>query len=148
MKKNQQARWFHEKGDKNVKLQLLYTWDGLKRVEVDEAHPGDIIAIAGIEDVTVGDTLAVGDAGMVSSAVFHDLDYVALGHLHRAQIVGGDERIRYSGSPLAYSFGETAQKEVVLIELDDDVASRWGPRVVDFLQTVVDATSSVAEPVG
>jgi iron complex transport system substrate-binding protein len=35
----------------------------------------------------------------------------------------------------------TAVQEGHVVELDDDVASRWGPRVVDFLRTVVDATS-------
>jgi iron complex transport system substrate-binding protein len=31
-----------------------------------------------------------------------------------------------------------------VIPLDDDIASRWGPRVVDFLRTVVDSTKSIA----
>ena len=44
--------------------------------------------------------------------------YVALGHLHRAQVVkGAPVPTRYSGSPLAYSFSETGQaKSVILIE--------------------------------
>ncbi|MCB9692901.1 MAG: translational GTPase TypA [Alphaproteobacteria bacterium] len=61
LKKNQQVRWFYEGGDKNVRAQLLYTWNGLKRVEVEEALPGDVIAIAGVEGITVGDTIAGGD---------------------------------------------------------------------------------------
>ncbi|MNO39410.1 Nuclease SbcCD subunit D [compost metagenome] len=44
--------------------------------------------------------------------------YTALGHLHRAQRVKGDGMIRYSGSPLAYSFSEAGQaKSVALIEV-------------------------------
>jgi iron complex transport system substrate-binding protein len=35
-----------------------------------------------------------------------------------------------------------------VVELDDDVASRWGPRVVDYMQVVSDAVSAVAEPAG
>jgi iron complex transport system substrate-binding protein len=36
-----------------------------------------------------------------------------------------------------------------VIELDDDVASRWGPRVVDYLQVVSDAvTAAAAQPAG
>ncbi len=61
LRKGQQARWFFEDGAKNVKVSLLYTWHGLKRTEVDEAHAGDIVAIAGIEGVTVGDTVAGGE---------------------------------------------------------------------------------------
>ena len=61
LKKNDQVRWFHADGDKNVRAQVIYTWNGLKRVEVDEAIPGDVIAIAGVEGITVGDTIAGGE---------------------------------------------------------------------------------------
>lgn len=62
-------------------------------------------------------SIAVGGVEAVSADVFAWIDYVALGHLHRSQVVG--ERIRYSGSPLPYSFGEAAQaKGVWLVELD------------------------------
>jgi cobalamin transport system substrate-binding protein len=42
----------------------------------------------------------------------------------------------------------TAVKHDNVIGVDDDVASRWGPRVVDFLETVVDATAHVPAPTG
>jgi iron complex transport system substrate-binding protein len=38
----------------------------------------------------------------------------------------------------------TAVRSEAVFELDDDIASRWGPRVVDFLQIVVEAVSEVA----
>ncbi|HXG53209.1 MAG TPA: translational GTPase TypA [candidate division Zixibacteria bacterium] len=41
-----------------VKVTRIYAWDGLKRVEVASAEAGDIVAVAGIEDITIGDTLA------------------------------------------------------------------------------------------
>lgn len=81
--------------------------------------------------------LAVGDAAMVSSSVFAGFDYVGLGHLHRPQIIGGDERVRYSGAPLPYSFGETVDKEVVLVELDADGDARSKPIPVDVGRSVV-----------
>lgn len=90
-------------------------------------------------------TLAVGDAAMVSSTVFSGFDYSALGHLHRAQSVAGDERIRYSGAPLAYSFGETAQKEIVLIELDHDGDARPKPVPIDVGRAVTTVRGSLAE---
>jgi iron complex transport system substrate-binding protein len=40
----------------------------------------------------------------------------------------------------------TAVREGRVVELSDDVASRWGPRVVDFLRAVVDATTTVPAP--
>lgn len=99
--------------------------------------------VTGAEPSDSERTLAVGDAGMVSSAIFDGLDYTALGHLHRAQIVGGDERVRYSGAPLAYSFGETAQKEVVLVELDDDGDARCKPIPVDVGRTVTTVRGTI-----
>jgi GTP-binding protein len=61
MRRQSQGVLFHEGGSRPVKIQLLYTWNGLKRIEVDEAVPGDIIALAGIDGLTVGDTVATGD---------------------------------------------------------------------------------------
>jgi DNA repair protein SbcD/Mre11 len=62
-------------------------------------------------------TLAIGGTDLVGASVFCGFDYVALGHLHRPQIVGGDERVAYSGSPLAYSFSEEHPKSVRLVEV-------------------------------
>lgn len=64
--------------------------------------------------------LRVGGVDSVPSEVFSGVDYVALGHLHGAQRVQG-ERIRYSGSPLRYSFSEIHQsKQLLLVDLDAD----------------------------
>lgn len=64
-------------------------------------------------------TIAVGGVEQVPGAVFDGVDYVALGHLHGPQTLA--EHLRYSGSPLAYSFSETAQrKSVWLVDLDAD----------------------------
>jgi GTP-binding protein len=52
---------FTEQGQRNIKIQLVYTWQGLKRSEVEEALPGDIVAVAGIEEITVGDTISTGE---------------------------------------------------------------------------------------
>jgi GTP-binding protein len=41
-----------------TKITKLFTFDGLKRVEVDRARAGDIICLAGIEDITIGETIA------------------------------------------------------------------------------------------
>ncbi len=50
--------------------------------------------------------ISVGGVGAVPQAVFDGVDYVALGHLHGRQRLR--EAVRYSGSPLAYSFSEAA----------------------------------------
>lgn len=47
-------------------------------------------------------------------------DYVALGHIHRPQVVGGHDHIRYCGSPLTLSFDELGQsKQVLLVEFEE-----------------------------
>ena len=55
-------------------------------------------------------TLSVGGSEQVNPQVFKDFHYTALGHLHGPQRMGADY-IRYSGSPLKYSFGEHTQKK-------------------------------------
>jgi exonuclease SbcD len=60
--------------------------------------------------------ISVGGVGSVPSTVFDGVDYVALGHLHGRQTIC--DSVRYSGSPLAYSFSEHAQtKGSWLVEL-------------------------------
>ncbi|MCS6794679.1 MAG: exonuclease SbcCD subunit D C-terminal domain-containing protein [Raineya sp.] len=61
-----------------------------------------------------------GNLGKVPAHIFPKIfDYVALGHLHRSQIVGGKEHIRYSGSPLPLSFSErNDEKSVLLIDFE------------------------------
>lgn len=62
--------------------------------------------------------LYVGSLAQVEASIFPEcLGYVALGHLHTPQIVGGSNRIRYCGSPLAMSFGEAGQRKI-LCEID------------------------------
>lgn len=61
--------------------------------------------------------IAVGGVSAVSTSVFDGIDYVALGHLHGRHTL--TERIRYSGSPLAYSFSEADHvKGSWLVDLD------------------------------
>lgn len=77
--------------------------------------------------------IRVGGVDSVPSAVFDGVDYVALGHLHGAQRVGPSGRLRYSGSPLAFSFGERNQvKSSSIVELAAD-----GSVSVDLVPTPV-----------
>jgi exonuclease SbcD len=62
-------------------------------------------------------TIAVGGVEQVPGSVFDGVDYVALGHLHGPQELA--DHLRYSGSPLAYSFSEAGhRKSVWLVDLD------------------------------
>ncbi|GHD86558.1 exonuclease SbcCD subunit D [Streptomyces naganishii] len=61
--------------------------------------------------------ITVGGVAAVPASVFDGVDYVALGHLHGCQTITG--RVRYSGSPLPYSFSEAEhRKSMWLVDLD------------------------------
>jgi exonuclease SbcD len=63
--------------------------------------------------------IRVGGVADVPAAVFSGFSYVALGHLHGAQRAGPGTVIRYSGSPLAFSFSEKDhRKSVTLADID------------------------------
>ena len=65
------------------------------------------------------DEIKLGGMDNVDVSVYDAFDYVALGHVHRPQRVGRDT-VRYSGSPLKYSFSEARYgKSVVLVELGE-----------------------------
>lgn len=64
------------------------------------------------------EAISVGGSDNVDCSVMQQFDYVALGHLHGAQAVGGREHMRYSGSPLKYSFSECGDdKSITIIDL-------------------------------
>jgi DNA repair protein SbcD/Mre11 len=63
-------------------------------------------------EIQIGNLAAFGESDFSET-----FDYVALGHIHRPQLVGGKEHIRYSGSPIALSFSEIKDLKIV-IELE------------------------------
>lgn len=83
------------------------------------------IAHAFVGGATTSDserTLSIGGADQVPADLFDGFSYTALGHLHRPQNVGGRANLRYSGTPLAYSFSEDHDKSVILLEMAPDGA--------------------------
>lgn len=77
---------------------------------------------AEITDLDNTERQIMGGVECISTAAFHkDIRYVALGHIHKAQKLGGKNNIRYAGSPLPLSFSEINYKhQVVLFELGTD----------------------------
>lgn len=96
----------------------------MDRVRADAAaRPGTRTVVAAHAFVVGGEatgserSIATGGVEAVPAGVFDGVDYVALGHLHSPQVL--TPRVRYSGSPLPYSFGErTHRKAAWLVELD------------------------------
>lgn len=57
---------------------------------------------------------------IAATALPEDIRYVALGHIHKAQRIGGNEHIRYCGSPIPMSFSELNYKhQVIVFELEE-----------------------------
>jgi exonuclease SbcD len=91
-----------------------------------DALGGDLPIIASGHLTTVGASASdsvreiyVGSLEAFPTSAFPPAAYIALGHIHRPQKVGGLEHIRYCGSPIALSFDEAKQqKEVLLVDLD------------------------------
>ncbi|CAB3797909.1 Nuclease SbcCD subunit D [Paraburkholderia caffeinitolerans] len=80
----------------------------------------------------------VGALDAFPTSAFPSVDYLALGHIHRPQKVGGLEHIRYSGSPIALSFDEAAQqKEVLLVDLGEAGLEAVTPVPVPVFQPLV-----------
>ncbi len=74
----------------------------------------------GVRELYVGSLAHVGKDVFPSS-----IDYLALGHLHVPQKVGGAEHMRYSGSPIPMGYGEaTQEKKVVIIEFNPQIEPR------------------------
>lgn len=99
--------------------------EAMRRVRADLAGqpPGTRSVVLAHAFVTGGEAteserkIAVGGVEQVPGAVFDGPDYVALGHLHGPQTLA--EHLRYSGSPVAYSFSEALQrKSVWIVDLD------------------------------
>jgi exonuclease SbcD len=93
---------------------------GRERLARFPGVPSMAVAHAFVAGATSSDSeklLAIGGTDVVEASIFAGFDYVALGHLHRPQVVAGDERIAYCGSPLAYSFSEDHTKSVRLVDI-------------------------------
>lgn len=88
----------------------------------------------------------VGALEAFPTSAFPPANYIALGHIHRPQRVGGLEHIRYSGSPIPLSFDEAGQqKEVLLVDLDADGLQAVTPLPVPRFQALASLTGSLDE---
>lgn len=108
----------------------LATRAGARSVVLAHAFVGG----AGAADPAPSDSerdISVGGVSLVPTSVFDGIDYTALGHLHGRHVLG--EGIRYSGSPLAYSFSEAEhRKGSWLIDLGPD-----GVTAAEFVEAPV-----------
>jgi exonuclease SbcD len=100
--------------------QQLYSLAEQRRDELGGALPiiatGHLTTVGANASESVRE-IYVGALEAFPTSAFPPAAYIALGHIHRPQKVGGLEHIRYSGSPIPLSFDEAKQsKEVLLVE--------------------------------
>lgn len=77
----------------------------------------------------------VGNLGMIGADCFPEtFDYVALGHIHKPQVVGGQAHIRYSGSPIPLAFDEVDLPRRVLVLTFGETSGR--PLIEEKLLTL------------
>ena len=93
----------------------------MESVDIDEKKRNIIVAHQFVTGATVCDSeeLSIGGLENVDASIFDKFDYVALGHIHGAQKVQRDT-LRYSGTPLKYSFSEiNHKKSVTIVDIKD-----------------------------
>jgi exonuclease SbcD len=88
----------------------------------------------------------VGSLNAYPTAAFPPVDYIALGHIHKPQKVGGLEYIRYCGSPIPLGFDEAKQhKEVLLVDLGGEGLTAITPLQVPRFQALVSVSGNLVE---
>jgi exonuclease SbcD len=93
------------------------------------------------------DNIYIGNIENIEAEAFPSLfDYVALGHIHRAQAIGGLEHVRYSGSLIPLSFSETKDdKSVYLLEFEGKQLQKISPIAVPTFRRLKSITGNLEE---
>lgn len=116
----------------------LYALAEKKRTELSADLPiiatGHLTAMGVKSSESVRD-IYIGSLEAVPSSAFPPADYIALGHIHRPQIVAQSAHIRYCGSPIPLSFDELGtQKEVLMVEFAEGTLNQITPITVPLFQ--------------
>src|SRR6185369_14665433 len=119
IRKGQQVAWIKRDGDvEEVRVSELYVTEGLERLAADEAGPGEIIALAGIPEITIGETIA--DPADPRPLPVIAIDEPALG-----------VTIGTNTSPLAGQSGSRLTARMVQDRLQQELVGNVAIRVLD-----------------
>ena len=111
-------------------------------------NPGEAIVAMGhlhatgaeLSDDDRSERAIMGGLESVSADTFDaGIAYTALGHIHKAQRIGGREAVRYAGSPLPMSFSEKNYRhQVIAVEIEEgkvmEIEAIGIPRVADLMR--------------
>jgi GTP-binding protein TypA/BipA len=118
IRKGQQVAWCRSNGEvERVKVTELYVTEALDRVEATEAGPGELIAVAGIPDVTIGETLADPDDP-------RPLPVIGIDEPSLAMTIG------INTSPLSGRDGDKLTATLVKQRLDQEIVGNVSLRVL------------------
>jgi GTP-binding protein len=119
IKKGAPVAWCRADGStKTVRIANLYVTENLERVEVDEAGPGEIIAVSGIDEVTIGETLADPEDPRPMPAILVDEPTLSV-------------TLGVNTSPLAGEDGNKLTARLVKSRLDKELIGNVSLRVFD-----------------
>ncbi|TKB50603.1 exonuclease subunit SbcD [Ferrimonas sediminicola] len=116
-----------------------------RELEIPIIATGHLTTLGATTSESVRD-LYVGTLDAFPSDHFPPAEYIALGHIHRPQRVGGQEHIRYCGSPIPLSFDELgSDKSVLMVEFDGQRLASITPLPVPAFQPMAMVKGSLAE---
>jgi exonuclease SbcD len=118
--------------------QTLFAMAEKRRAAIGKPLPiiatGHLAAMGVTASESVRD-IYVGSLEAFPASAFPPADYIALGHIHRSQIVAKSDHIRYCGSPIPLSFDELgSQKQVLIVEFNEGVLTSVTPSHVPLFQ--------------
>jgi GTP-binding protein len=120
IRRGQLVAWCRATGEvERVKVTELYVTEALERVDAEEAGPGEVIAIAGIAEVTIGETLADADDPRPLPVIHVDEPSLSM-------------TIGINTSPLAGRDGSKLTARQVKSRLDQELVGNVSIRVFDI----------------
>ena len=131
--------------------QSVYEAGRARQAELQKALGRTVPLIATGHLTTVGASsnesvreIYVGSLDAYPTSAFPPVDYIALGHIHKPQKVGGLDHIRYCGSPIPLGFDEAPQqKEVLLVDLGADGLRAITPLAVPRFQPLISVSGNL-----
>lgn len=131
---------------KTAAERILQTADPNK-CNILAAHCFAAGAASAESDISARASEAVGGADHIPLSAFEGFDYAALGHLHKPQTVSRPESktiVRYSGTPLPYSFGEAEyRKTITIFDTETKAVTEIEAPLPYTLRTIVDTYENI-----
>ncbi|MCD4820380.1 MAG: exonuclease SbcCD subunit D C-terminal domain-containing protein [Candidatus Cloacimonetes bacterium] len=130
-----------------IKEQAL-TIRSKKNLKVPIIATGHLFTVGGSTSEGIRD-IYVGSLSYFPVTSFpEEFDYIALGHLHKPQIVGNNSKIRYSGSPIPLSFGEISHpKQVIIYDCSNQEISEIEIPVSRILKQIKGSLTEIEEQI-